>query len=80
MGFRDIMNSMEQAADALHEKMHPSNDGSHCEICLGRIEVMSFKGAGVCCELCRKRRAGEISEEAYTQRFVFGRGVVGSGK
>lgn len=80
MSFKDIANSMAQAADALQELQHPSNDGSHCSQCLGRIEVMSFKGTGVCCELCRKREAGEISEESYTQRFVFGRGVIGSGR
>lgn len=39
--------------------------GTVCEIDGYEIKVMSFKGTGVCCEACRKRRNGEISESEY---------------
>ena len=40
-----------------------ANKSDLCEICGVKIEVMCFKGTGVCCELHRKVRVREISEE-----------------
>jgi hypothetical protein len=34
-----------------------------CEVCGGRIEVQIYKGSGVCCELHRKVRDGEMTLE-----------------
>jgi hypothetical protein len=31
-----------------------------CEVDGKQIRTMAFKGTGVCCELCRKKRAGEV--------------------
>lgn len=33
-----------------------------CSECNKPVETMAFKGAGVCGELCRKRRDGETPE------------------
>lgn len=33
-----------------------------------QIQVMSFKGTGVCSELCRKKDAGEITDAEYEEQ------------
>jgi hypothetical protein len=35
----------------------------HCSVCTEEIKTMTFRGTGVCCEDCRKVRAGEHDEE-----------------
>lgn len=39
-----------------------------CEVCGNQIQVMAFKGTGVCCDLHRKVRAGEMTLED-TKKF-----------
>jgi hypothetical protein len=40
-----------------------------CKVCSGKIVMTIFKNTGVCCELCRKVDAGEITkEQAHVQR------------
>jgi hypothetical protein len=49
-------------------------ESSNCVVDGAKINVMSFKGTGVCSEWCRKRRDNEITEEEYLQgRFTGGR-------
>lgn len=50
----------EEVAKRSHEK-NPLPSPDACEKCGRPILVMAFKGTGVCGELCRKLRAGEIS-------------------
>lgn len=40
-----------------------------CKVCGNRIIVMAFSKTGVCCELCRKVRDGEMTpEQAATEK------------
>lgn len=36
-----------------------------CRVDLRVIQIMSFKGTGVCCERCRKLRDGEPIDQPY---------------
>lgn len=44
-----------------------SQHGTHCVVDGREIKVMSFKGTGVCSELCRKFRDKEIDEGKYRE-------------
>ena len=44
-------------------------NGEICEVCGREIKVSIFKNTGVCCELCRKLRAGEITRDKYDKEF-----------
>lgn len=35
----------------------------HCEVDGKPIKMIAFRGTGVCCELCRKIRDGQVTEE-----------------
>lgn len=47
-------------------------NGEICEVCGREVKVSIFKNTGVCCELCRKLRAGEITREKYDKEFGSG--------
>lgn len=40
-----------------------SKSSGRCGECGGKIHVMAFRNTGVCCELCRKSRDGEITRK-----------------
>lgn len=42
-----------------------NSHGDNCIKCGNSIKVQCFKDTGVCSEICRKLRDGEISEEAW---------------
>lgn len=50
---------------AIGERMNKAN----CTVCHDPIETMTFRGTGVCCEICRKERDGELTpEQAAVER------------
>lgn len=53
----------EQAPYTKTEPPYVSKLGTHCTQCGAEIKVMSFVGSGVCSEICRKVRAGDMTEQ-----------------
>jgi len=39
-----------------------------CGACGNEIKVMAYRNTGVCCELCRKLRAGEINQSDWIKQ------------
>lgn len=52
----------EEIKDEIHKK------SDVCSQCGAEIQVMIFKGTGVCCELCRKQRDGDTQPWVYETR------------
>lgn len=47
--------------------VEPVSGKTHCVVDDNEIKVMSFRGTGVCSELCRKRRDNELTAEQYAK-------------
>lgn len=51
----------------VRDEPYISSHGTHCTVCGTEIKVMCFHMTGVCSEICRKVRAGEIKAPATNE-------------
>lgn len=46
-------------------------DKDTCRVCLGTINMMAFKGKGVCCVFCDKVEKGELEKRDLPEKAPF---------